>query len=68
VSAPISWRSAERSGSFPPRQFQDFRPYFDDGLALPDLTQWVAFYGGYHLIPPEAGAEWDRRFERYREM
>jgi hypothetical protein len=38
------------------------------GLALPDLTQWVAFYGGYHLIPLEAWAEWDRLSERYREM
>ena len=25
---------AERSGSFPPRQFQDFRPLFDNGLGF----------------------------------
>ncbi len=28
-----------------------FPPLFDDELALPDLAQWAAFYGGYDLIP-----------------
>jgi hypothetical protein len=37
-----------------------------DDLGLPDLQTWVRFYGGYHLIPPEAWAEWDRLHEHYR--
>ncbi len=28
-----------------------FPPLYDDELALPDLAQWVAFYGGYEQIP-----------------
>jgi hypothetical protein len=39
----------------------------DDGLGLPDLQQWVEFYGGYNKIPLEAWAEWDRRNAAYRE-
>jgi hypothetical protein len=45
-----------------------FPPIPDDGLGLPDLQQWVAFYGGYDKITPEAWAEWDRLHERYRQM
>ncbi len=44
-----------------------FPPLPDDGLGLPDLQEWIAFYGGYHKIPPEAWAEWDRLNEAYRE-
>jgi hypothetical protein len=42
-------------------------PLPDDGLGLPDLQQWIDFYGGYQNIPPEARAEWDRLYEAYRE-
>ncbi len=28
-----------------------FPPLYDDELALPDLAQWVTFYGGYDQIP-----------------
>jgi hypothetical protein len=38
-------------------------PMPDDGLAL-----WIEFYGGYHKVPPEAWAEWDRLHEAYRQM
>jgi hypothetical protein len=30
--------------------------------------QWVAHYGGYHNIPPEAWAWWQRLYEGYRKM
>jgi len=40
-----------------------FPPLCDDDLALPDLAQWVAFYGGYDQITPRAWAEWDRLYE-----
>jgi hypothetical protein len=45
-----------------------FPPLPDDGLALPDLQQWVAFYGGYDKIPAEAWAHWDELHERFRRM
>jgi hypothetical protein len=32
-----------------------FPPLFDDDLALPDLAQWVAFYGGYDRITSPVG-------------
>ncbi len=44
-----------------------FPPLFDDELALPDLTQWIAFYGGYDQITPSAWAEWDRLYEAHAE-
>jgi hypothetical protein len=33
-----------------------FPPLFDGDLALPDLAQWVAFYGGYDRVTPPAWA------------
>jgi hypothetical protein len=45
-----------------------FPPLFDDDLALPDLAQWVAFYGGYDRITPPAWAEWDRLYEVRQRM
>jgi hypothetical protein len=42
-------------------------PIPDDGLWLPDLQEWIEFYGGYHNIPPDAWADWDRLYEAYRE-
>jgi hypothetical protein len=45
-----------------------FLPRVDDGLALPDLQQWVQFYRGYSNIPPAAWAHWDRLYENYREQ
>ena len=45
-----------------------FPPLFDDDLALPDLAQWVAFYGGYDRITPPARAEWDRLYEVRQRM
>jgi hypothetical protein len=33
----------------------------------PDLQEWIAFYGGYHNIPAEAWAEWDRLHVALRE-
>jgi hypothetical protein len=38
-----------------------------DGLALPDLQEWMEFYGGYQNIPPEAWAEWELLCAAYRE-
>jgi hypothetical protein len=38
-----------------------------DGLGVPDLQEWIAFYGGYDLIPNAAWTEWDRLHEAYRE-
>lgn len=38
-----------------------------DGLVLPDLQEWIAFYGGYDSIPNAAWTEWDRLHEAYRE-
>jgi hypothetical protein len=38
----------------------------EDDLGLPDLQAWVAFFGGFDKIPPEAWAQWDRLFEAYR--
>ncbi len=43
-------------------------PLFDGELALPDLAQWVAFYGGYDQITPQAWAEWDRLHEVRQRM
>jgi len=37
-------------------------------LALPDLAQWVGFYGGYDQIPASAWAEWDRLYEVRQRM
>jgi hypothetical protein len=34
---------------------------------LPDLQEWIKFYGGYYNIPPAAWARWDRLYEAYRE-
>jgi hypothetical protein len=31
--------------------------------SFPNLQQWVAHYGGYHNIPPEAWSWWDRLHE-----
>jgi hypothetical protein len=45
----------------------NFPPLPNDGLGLPDLQEWIKFYGGYSRIPPEAWAEWDRLNEAYRE-
>ncbi len=45
-----------------------FPPLDDDTLALPELQQWVEFYGGYEKIPSEAWAWWDRLYEAYRQM
>ena len=45
-----------------------FPPLPDDDLRLPDLQQWVAFFGGYHNITPEAWAHWERGYEGYRKM
>jgi hypothetical protein len=45
-----------------------FPALFDDDLALPDLAQWVAFYGGHDKIPPWAWAEWDRLYELRHRM
>ena len=53
-------RMTERHPKFP--------PLFDDELALPDLAQWVAFYGGYDKIPTSAWAEWDRLYEVRRRI
>ena len=47
-------------------QANKFLPRPADG-GLPDLREWIAFYGGYHNIPPEAWAEWDRLYAAYRE-
>jgi hypothetical protein len=45
-----------------------FPPLFDDDLALPDLAQWVAYYGGYDQITARAWAEWDRLYEVRQRM
>jgi hypothetical protein len=45
-----------------------FPPLPDDDLGLPNLQAWVAFYGGYDKITPEAWAQWDRLYEAYRGM
>jgi hypothetical protein len=45
-----------------------FPPMPDDGLALPDLQEWIAFYGGYDKIPSWAWAEWDRLHDVYHAM
>ncbi len=45
-----------------------FSPLYDDELALPDLAQWVAFYGGYDQIPAWAWVEWDRWYEQRQRM
>jgi hypothetical protein len=37
-----------------------------DPLRLPDLQEWVSAFGGYHRIPPEAWAEWDKLYEESR--
>jgi hypothetical protein len=37
-----------------------------DPLRLPDLQEWVAAFGGYAQIPPEAWQAWDRLHEEYR--
>jgi hypothetical protein len=55
----IVWRN-ERHPKFP--------PLYDDDLALPDLAQWVAFYGGYDKITSRAWAEWDRLYEVRQRM
>jgi len=36
----------------------NFPPSSDDGV--PDLQEWIKFYGGYHSIPPAGWAHWDR--------
>ncbi len=41
---------------------------YDDELALPDLAQWVAFYGGYDQISTWAWAEWVRLHEVRQRM
>ena len=56
----IAVGSAERRPKFP--------LLFDDDLALPDLAQWVAFYGDYDQIPTWAWAEWDRLYEVRQRM
>jgi hypothetical protein len=43
-------------------------PLPDDNLGLPDLQQWIEFYGGYHAIPAEAWAWWERLYEGHRKM
>jgi len=43
----------------------NFPPSSDDGV--PDLREWIKFYGGYQNIPPAAWARWDRLYEAYRE-
>ncbi len=59
--SPAVNRMHERRPKFP--------PLFDDDLALPDLAQWVAFYGGgYDQIPASAWAEWDCLHEVRRRM
>jgi hypothetical protein len=45
-----------------------FPPLCGDDLALPDLAQWVAFYGGYDQITALAWEEWDRLYDRRRRM
>jgi hypothetical protein len=44
-----------------------YPPIPDDGLGLPDLQEWIEFFGGYPNIPPEAWATWDQLYEAYRE-
>jgi hypothetical protein len=34
-------------------------PLLDDDLRLPDLQAWVAFFGGYEKIGPQA---WERAY------
>jgi hypothetical protein len=31
-------------------------------------VEWIEFYCGYHNIPPDAWAAWDRLYEAYREL
>ncbi len=45
-----------------------FPPLYDDEQALPDLAQWLAFYGGYEQIPTWAWAEWERLYEQRQRM
>ncbi len=44
-----------------------FPPPSDDGLRLPDLQEWIKFYGGYHNIPLAAWERWERLYGAYRE-
>jgi hypothetical protein len=45
----------------------NFPSHSDDGRELPDLQEWIKFYGGYSNLPPAAWARWDRLYEAYRE-
>jgi hypothetical protein len=52
--------------SQPDESYQlNFPPSSDDGV--PDLQEWIRFYGGYDNIPQAAWARWDRLHEAYRE-
>jgi hypothetical protein len=37
-----------------------------DPLRLPDLQEWVAAFGGYAQIPPEAWKACDELYEEHR--
>ena len=49
-------------------QRRKFPPLPDNGLALPDLQQWIEFYGGYDKILPEGWARWNELYEKYQQM
>jgi len=49
-------------------QHRKFPPLPDNGLALPDLQQWIEFYGGYDKILPEGWARWNELYEKYQQM